>query len=491
MQKEIIRHSFVLVAGILLGKVLTFFYTPILARVLGPEGLGTMALVFAFAPWFIVLGSLMLDTAITKKITEYRAQKKPLAPLIKTHVLFSLVFGLLATGLFMGLAPFIAQVLYNDSTLTSLVFQAAPFVLGSILYVNLTGILRGLKRFAFFSLFEFTRQFILIALTLFLLLAIGLKAEGAVLGMALAPYPLILVFLYRLKGHVFNPAPIVPHEIVAIGGWLTLNELVNAFIPQLDKILLGAFAPREWVGWYAGAFTLAGATMFLGVSFKRVLLPYFSESNAKKDEKLLRYTLERSIVQLVLVLGFTMIGVVVLRGLLVNILYGPAFAPAIPLVGILVIVHLLNAVFLVLHVALQALNRMKYLIALHVLALGIGIALALYLVPLFYAAGAGMAMIGAYAVLLLGCYWKVRTLIHLPLRAIGKALGMVGFFIALAYAVPQFLEAQVFLGAVLAFSFIALAWHSGLVLSNDKQILLAMAVHPLKWVQDRLNSFKR
>jgi O-antigen/teichoic acid export membrane protein len=150
---------------------------------------------------------------------------------------------------------------------------------------------------------------------------------------------------------------------------------------QMDKLLIGALASTEAVGWYGTAMNLVGTLMFIPVALGTVLFPTLSRSYAAGQQQLA--DVARRSFDLMFLLGVPIgLGVFIIARPLVLLLYGTEFTPAgdiLALLGIVLIFMYVNTMLGQLLISAERTNPWN---AVMVFATIITLPLDLYLIPM-------------------------------------------------------------------------------------------------------------
>lgn len=170
--------------------------------------------------------------------------------------------------------------------------------------------------------------------------------------------------------------------------------IIAAFCSQglvlMDKLMLGMLTSTTQVGYYAVAVTVAQAPMFLAQSLATIALSYLVRANTDAHQKIFA--------QALVLLGIMMtLGLLLLAPLLVRLVFGEDYLPAISLTQILVlgtVFYTANSATYSILTANGSLNPLAWLTG---AALALNILLNLVLIPHFAATGAAIASVLALA----------------------------------------------------------------------------------------------
>lgn len=248
-------------------------------------------------------------------------------------------------------------------------------------------------------------------------LALLIVIENSVMAGAL-----FACYLYFGKGlSLSHMSSLVPYKRLFDASWpLLVSGLAVILYMRIDQPMLLWLSGAETVGLYSSAANLADAVSFIPVMMSTVFLPRLMALQAK-DVPLFEQRFER-LLGIGAGLGYVaMIGGVALGPVVVQTLYGPAYKDA----GLLVQILFISAPFVFLGVIqasyVLANNLQKRVLVITVFAIGLNVALNIYLIPILGAVGAAITTVMAHA---LGgvfgnlLFRETRVLFRLQMRAL-------------------------------------------------------------------------
>jgi O-antigen/teichoic acid export membrane protein len=265
------------------GLVLSLLTSVVLARALGPDGIG----IYTLATLFPLLVLTFTNLGVGSATVYYVAQEKySLAEALGNNVILSIIVGAAAS-----LIGLLVAVTLHDSLFPTV---ALPYLLLALLLVpvNLFSqqyviqILLGARRIAEFSAVTVLQKLLLLVLVLLLAVTIGLGIGGAIWATFLSSLLVCLVlyaWIRRIAGGVrLRLHPRYLRETLGYGIQAHLGNVVGFLNYRVEVFLLGVFLPAAAVGFYAVAVGLAERLWFLSESASTVLFPTVS---AEKDEQ--------------------------------------------------------------------------------------------------------------------------------------------------------------------------------------------------------------
>jgi PST family polysaccharide transporter len=362
---------------------------PYLARVLGPAGWGSLAVVQSFAQYLNLLIEYGFNLSATREVARYRADRNRLAELLAGVFGAKVCLSLLAILLTFGLSLWVGALGRDPRLLWSGVFWAVAFAFSP------TWFFQGLERLRLVAGLEVGAKLAATAL-IFILVRESADAWKVLFLQGIASVfssGLAMFLAYREVGFRW---PSWPGALGALrSGWglfffraaVSLYTVGNVFI-------LGLFAAPQWVAYYAGAERLTKAFLGLLEPLNRTFFPRLNHLFGKSTQEAARLANRvTEIMGLAGVIGAFLVAV--LAPWIVQVLLGPGYEPAVPVMRILVLLLPLIALSNALGIQWMLTLGLDRPFNIVILAAGLlNLALALVLVP-------RLAYIGmAYAVLL-------------------------------------------------------------------------------------------
>lgn len=382
------RNLLSLYGALAVGYLLSFLTLPYLARVLGPSGFGALAVAQSLALYLSVVVEYGFGLSATREAARFRSDPRRLAGLLADVLSARLVL----SGVVVALAYLLGRLVPALGGEEALLLSGALFAVAQ--GVSPAWYFGGLERLWVVALLEAVPR---------ALGAVGIFAfvhgpAEAYLALLLPGLAVLLAnglgWAWALREVGFIP-PGLPSAIrgLRLGFSLFLFRAVVSLYTSASAFILGLFVPAEKVGYYAGAERPIRA---LSASFEpvnRTFLPRLSHLVHHDPPRALR--LAKRVAMSMGLMGLLLGGGVAFGApLLVRLLLGSGFEPAIPLVRIL-------ALFLP-FVAVNIALGLQWMVALGLdraynhIAVGMGLlnlGLAAVLAPLFAQSGMAWAVV--------------------------------------------------------------------------------------------------
>lgn len=328
-----VRGAFILTAAAFITRMIGFLTSILLARYLGPEGIGLLMMAHPLVPMLITLTSLGLPVAISKLVAEAEAQgdagkvKRILQVSLSLTVTISIV---LTAGAYIG-SKSIASVILADQRAYYAMLAIIPIAPLVAISSVLKGFFRGkqnMKPIAISDVIENIVQIAVIVMLVQALLPHGIEyaAAGAMACSVIGEgsgllYLLIMFALHKRKSHAETASPAtVPlpnkkhtlYELLQIGlpstGQGFIHSIYRAFKPALvikSMAIAGigtALATKQYGLLMGYAFPLLVFPTFIMSSLSTALIPSISEANAGGNRRLIHQRIDQAI-QLAFIVG--------------------------------------------------------------------------------------------------------------------------------------------------------------------------------------------
>jgi lipopolysaccharide exporter len=320
--------------GQVLGQIIRFASSVVMARLLSPEDFGYFGMALVITGFLGIFQSLGSIGIIVQK------QEIASALLDSLHVV-NIFMGFILAGLLAASGSWIAT-LYDDQVVVSVArVLGLTFIASSFGIVPLALLNRNML-FDRIVLIEITATVCQVVVGI-LLAALGWGVWSLVCG-NLANSVVLTVLCFascsqRLRWR-FDWSEI--QSVARFGLSLTGNHVVDHWISYADKFLIGRYFKAATLGYYSLAWSLYSLPVQSVTGLvNRVLFPAFSRLH--QDEAALRRVVLRAVGGLAFVTFPIMIGLILTAEPLVLAVYGVQWVPAIPLIIILAPVGILQA----------------------------------------------------------------------------------------------------------------------------------------------------
>lgn len=419
LTKKIAFNTGIQLVGKIVSTVLGLVAIALLGRYLGPEQFGWYTTAITFLQFAGIMVDFGLIPVTAQMLGEGRHQQEILLPNL-------LGYRFATAGAFFIIAPFVALLLpYPEPVKWAIALMAISFVATSLNQV-LTGFYQYRLRMHVVVIGEVAGRLALVA-AMWLLIHFGagfLPLMAAVTGASLI-FTCVLWWQARREqpaGLAFS-GPI--WREVTIKMWpIAVSIIFNVVYLKGDTLLLSLFRSQTEVGWYGAAYRVIDILSQLAMMIMGVMLPLLAASWAKHDEREFGERYQQSFNVLMLIGVPIAVGASLLAPRVLTLVFGPEYAPAGPMLGLLswaVLGVFVGAVFG--HAAV-AINRQKNTMWIYISNAVITLAGYLWAIPRFGWLGAASLTVFSewYAGLLLAFTVSRLLPTHLSLKPLGKII---------------------------------------------------------------------
>jgi O-antigen/teichoic acid export membrane protein len=327
-RNRLVRQNMILFAGGLVAGIGGFVYHAIAGRVLGPATYGQVA--FLIAVYAVGTAPALILIVVLARYTATLAARGDagLATLLTRTVRLVAIPCLLAVLVTTLLARPLAAFEHLNSTIPILILGFSIALIWQVAIPR--GILQGLQRFPALSL-NLSLELVVRTTAVFVLLKAGYAVSGAMAAVFLGLAFCFVLGLYTLRDHFRKAGTRVQLRVMAgfsltaAAGIIGIQILYNQ-----DVILAEHYLSSHDGGIYGGLNKIGTIMFFLTLSVSQVLFPRVVEAVAKEQHP--GRILLSSAGILAALGGGAILVFAAVPGLVVGILFGPAFRDATPYV---------------------------------------------------------------------------------------------------------------------------------------------------------------
>jgi stage V sporulation protein B len=340
---QAIKNSTYNFATLIVAKGGSILFTIILARILMPELFGLYSLALSTILMFTIFSDLGIGSAIMTFIPRSLGKNKEseakgyLKLLLKWRAFFTLG----AAIILVIFSKFLAENYYQKPIFLALLAGFFYILITQALHV-LDSIFQSANIFRPIFYKEVIFQIVritLVPLTIIALLKnpLGLLIFYIIIALTISHiFPLLYLLISRkrisfLSKEEKKPSPEQKEKIVKFIIPLSAMVLSGLLFGYIDMIMLGKFVSGEFIGYYSAALNTLGTILALIASPTAALFPIFGRLSKKSLERGFRKS--RKILLILSILSF--ITVFSLAPLIIKIIYGSAYSPAINIFRIL------------------------------------------------------------------------------------------------------------------------------------------------------------
>ena len=471
MPQTIAKNTVILMGSQLTTWTLTLLLTIFLPRYLGAAGVGK--LYFATALWMVVgiVIALGTGTLLTKEIA--RAPQRT-AELFSTVVILRLFVFFLGFGITVGLLRLLNYP--ADTIVVACIIGLANLV--DQVATACQAALQGLERMSGFSLGNIVGKTIDTSVGILLLLSgWGIYTIAALLILS-TTIRCCIQFFYLKRLHelrfVFRPA--LALRLVRAGLPYLLSGIFLVCYLQMNVMVISFLISEQAVGWYSAADRLFNTLLFIPTVFMMAVFPVFSRM--KMTDTTTLYKLMAKSFDGLLLLGVPIgLGLTVVAGPIVALLFGPEFANSGPILAILGISLIFMYENVLLGQFLISVDKQNYWTVVMAVATVLLVLLDVLLIPLAQEWWGNGPIGGALAYVITELGMVIAGICLLPKGILGWRNFWFAFRVAVAglamVAVAWWLNAQLLLIPITAGAavYLSLVLVMGVISKSDLRLL--------------------
>lgn len=286
----------------LIGLVLGYIFTLLVARWYGASTMGLYALSLTLLNIFVTIGTFGFGSALVKFIADYNYNDKPYLAkeIYKKVITFVVPLGLLLSLLFYIFTDYLASETFDNPKLIPYFHITVFGVLPLILLTINTAFFRGVKNIKLFAFLDKVAIFIFTPV----LLAIayyGLNWEGiATIISRVIAILLLLIMSYvalRRYRYIFRSSVqklLSYRDIFRVSLPMLLTNSLVLVMSWTDILMLGIFTDEAQVGIYNVVIKLAMLSILTMMAINTIAGPKFSELYSRGDIQGLKKTAQNA-----------------------------------------------------------------------------------------------------------------------------------------------------------------------------------------------------
>lgn len=427
------QNTSFLTAASILQKVISFVYFTIIARVIGVENTGVYFFAITFTTIFTVVADFGMGPVLTREVARYPDRSEQY---LHTAFWSKVMFGIFSYGLvilFVNILnyPYLTKLLVSISGVT-------------MFFDNLHA--------AFYSVFRARKNLIYESVGIVSSQAITLVVGSLALLNHWPLHWLILAytipaflnfifsafFLKKIYGLVYRWSFNFSVFKMFLGFALpfALAGIIGRLYSYSDSLLMSKMLSAQELGWWSVPYKISFAFQFVPVALSASIYPVMSELFLTQKEKI-GYLFLKSWRYLFTVVFPISFGLIALATPIIIKLYKPQFAPAIPVLRILLVSLIFGYLSFVTGATLNASNKQKIQTLLLAFALLVNILTNLLLLPKIGIMGAAYAALLSNTVLCVGGFWFCKKIILIDLSLLFKYFNQT-FWPAILMAIVAF-----------------------------------------------------
>lgn len=414
-QNKVVKNASWIMAGKIMQMLLSFIIGLLTARYLGPDNYGLINYAAAYVSFFASLCNLGINSIIVKNFVDHPEEEgKTIGTAIVLRIGSSFLSALMIIG--------IVSVIDRGETLTIVVVALSSIsvifqVLDTLNYWFQTRLMSK------YSAIAATVAYIAVSAYKVLLLilqkdvrwfAVANTIDYIVIG-------LFLLYVYRKKGGpTFSFSLDKGRELLQKSSSFILAGMMVSIYACTDRFMLKQMLDEASVGYYSLAVSISNMWVFILSAIIDSMYPVIMELHSRDYDA---YNKKNK--QLYAIVFYTALtasaGISVLANLIVKILYGEAFLPAVLPLRIVVWYTAFSYLGVARNAWIVSENKQRKLKYIYIFSAAINVILNLILIPFWGAAGAAIAsLVTQISTVVLIPYWiqELRPNVRMMIDAV-------------------------------------------------------------------------
>lgn len=320
--------------------LLHFFQKPLLARYLGPSGLGLFSMTLTIVSIFEMIAMFGIDASLVKFVAESKGkgQKERVYSFFSSAAITILITGIISSLILFALSDSLAGI-FNMPLLSNLLkiySFALPF---SLMHGIIISYFNGIREMKYYSIIRIL-QAIFVLLFIIVLFIMGFGIKGAIIGTSLAIITIVIIEFTIIKKSVnlsfFNYNE-NSKKLLSFGGLLFAANLMGYLYVYVDTLLIGYFLTSTDVGYYDTATSLGRFFLSVPNAIGIVAYPVISEYWAIKNLQSINKMVDKAAKYSAIILTFFGLMIVFFSNDIIILLFTKEFLPAVLPLRILII----------------------------------------------------------------------------------------------------------------------------------------------------------
>jgi len=450
------KEKFTLDVGWIFGSsiivlLLHFLQKPIMARYLGPDGLGLFSMttmIMGIAELVLLLG---IDGALIKFVAEHKENEGKVSSLTSSAFITASIIGVISSLTLFLLSDTIASI-FDMPLLSTLIKIYAIIFTFSLLSGIITSFLSGLREMRYNAFLRILRASFAMIFIVALLMA-GFGPEGAIIGTSLAIFAEVsvgLFFVTKFTSFTLSEYKENTKTLASFGSRLVGANMIGQIYQYVDVMMIGYFLNATEVGYYSVAISFSRFFWLVPRALATVAYPTISEYWAKDNIRAISKLVDKSTKYTACILVFGGMAIVFFAEDVITILFTSEFLPAVIPLGILTFGTVISGIFRSVGGIFAGIEKVELVLRISAIGAVMAILLNLLLIPTLGLIGAALATTAVYILnatltvyylrrsisLSFDTSWYLKMLSVVGVTAmIYYGLGFLNYYVAAAIAI--------------------------------------------------------
>ena len=428
--KLIAKSSIIVFIGVLLSKLLSYFYKIIVARNFGPETYGIFTLALIVIGVLITLASLGLPEGLLRFVALYKGQKdiKKATYLFKFSLIAIFISSIFFSILLYVFAEQLSINFFHNADLTIYLKVLSLTIPLSALTSIFLSVLKGFQKVALYSFIVNIFHNTLKVVLLFLFIIIGFKDKSLVYSYFFSALGVLVISYLGVKSYLKkitapeeinkNTKKKVLSELIVYSWPIIFLGAITTLFYWIDSIVIGHFKGTAEVGFYNVVFTIVTLFGIAPELFMQLFFPIIVEHFSKNNLVTIR-EISKQVSKWIFIINVPLLLLMLLfPGAIINILFGADYLSGKNALIILAVGNFIGSLTIPLcNNLLSMKGKSKWILTNLIVASIFNLILNLIFVPKYGMEGAAIITAATWILLSLALLLEVRHLFsYVPLR---------------------------------------------------------------------------
>ncbi len=383
---NLLKNTLALSVPNAINPFLSFILVLVISRYLGAEGLGQYSLLLSFSLIFITVSSLGLGSLVVREVSRDPAH---------VHAFFvnCLGFGLISSLVGLIVMNVVIHTMRYDQTVVLGAFFCSLGLIPGTAIRYMESIFRGLERSEFVAAgFAFENGLRVVLCVPLVLLGHGIVAIFAVITiLRLLAFFLLYCFYVRINGRpAWELRPEIWRHLTREGPTFAGIAVFSTLHLNMSEVMLSKLQSIEAVGIFSAAGRIVTMCETIPLGFSLAVLPFLTKKTGAGSQDLRESTIS-SLRYVFIGVCPVVAGIFVLGDQIIDLVYGPKFVAAGPVLRYLSLVMLPYGMVIILAQLLIATNNQRVDLLINVSAVIFSFGFNLLFIPYFAELGAVLA----------------------------------------------------------------------------------------------------
>lgn len=328
---DVTKKSTLVFSGKIIYTILGFFFTFVVARLMGAEIYGRFMYIFTFVSFFNTLATFGFSQGLVSFLPKLKEENKldELRSLITFDFIFSFILSIIIISILIVNKTFIASNILNNTSLAESLVWVAPILTLNVFIRISSGIFRGTNTI---KTYIKGHNFIGPVFKLFfiaILYFIGLEFFSVLISYYLSFFFTLVYFLFKIYkngyiGKINKKFKKTYINHLKFSFPLLLTGLLGFFINKTDTFMIGYFINESDVGIYNIALKVGTMSNFSLVAFITMFAPLISTLFHKGELDKLK-NIYKAITKWILAINLSFLSIILLFNENILLLFGEEF----------------------------------------------------------------------------------------------------------------------------------------------------------------------